>query len=515
MPYPISMDIRTKLVFAMVAVALGSMLTLGVVMYMSASTALRERHLLQLDGIAESMKDGLEEVASGWRDRVSLVASRTQLRESLRDHNETGNSDSSARIRRILADAVSAVGIIQSLAIYDVRGELVASAGWIRPPGPPEQVDPLGFPPGSGPVYEGVVAHADDSLRVGYAAPLLLDGEVQGALHALLKADALLDLTQNRARIGATGEMLIVLRDSEGADRVLHRVRPGGPRLWERVTLGGAGDPLRLALEGSEVLLSEGVTDDLGNPVWAAIRYIPETGWGIVIKLDAHEGQAPVRAFREQLVRLALSIGAVAILIGAILGLRFAKPIHDLAEVADRIREGTLSARAAVTSEDEVGLLARTFNQMAEELEQQLTLHREFQKYFDLSLDLLSIAGTDGYFKRVNSAFHRTLGWSTEEMLSRPFVDFVHPDDVASTMEEIEKLARGIPTISFANRYRCADGSFKQLVWTAQPESETWMIYAIARDVTEAKRLREAAQEEISSLRRRLDEAGVTPGEPS
>jgi PAS domain S-box-containing protein len=168
-----------------------------------------------------------------------------------------------------------------------------------------------------------------------------------------------------------------------------------------------------------------------------------------------------------------------------------------------------------VTSEDEVGLLARTFNQMAEELEQQLTLHREFRKYFDLSLDLLSIAGTDGFFKRVNPAFERTLGWSTEMLLSHSFLEFVHPDDLEATKSEIDKLARGIPTISFSNRYRCADGTFRHLVWTAQPESDTGMIYAIARDVTEVRRAREQAEEEIGSLRRRLDQAGVTPGEPS
>jgi PAS domain S-box-containing protein len=508
------MDIRTKFVFAMVAVALGSMLALSAVMYVSAGNALRERRLEQLDGIAESMKDGLEEVASGWRDRISLVASRTQLRESLRDHNETGNSDSSARIRRILADAVGSVEVLESLAIYDAEGELVASAGWGRPPGPPERMAST-LDPGSGTVYRGVSISPGDSLTVQYAAPLVLDGEAQGVLHARLKADALVDLTQNRSRLGTTGEMLIVLRDEGGMVRVLHRVRPGGPRLWDPVEFSGPSDPLRMALEGGEGLLSEGVTDDRGQPVWAAVRHLPETGWGLVIKLDADEGRAPVTAFREQLVTLALSIGAFAILVGTILGLRFAKPIHDLAEVADRIRGGTLSARAAITSEDDVGVLARTFNQMAEELEQQLTLHREFHKYFDLSLDLLCIAGTDGFFKRVNPAFEKTLGWNTDELLSRSFLEFVHPEDTASTREEIEKLARGIPTISFSNRYRCADGSFKHLVWTAQPESDTGMVYAIARDVTETKRARERAEEEIRSLHRRLDEAGLTPGEPS
>jgi len=508
------MDIRTKLVFAMVAVALGSMLALGAVMYVSAGNALRERRLEQLDGIAESMKDGLEEVHLGWRDRVSLVASRTQLRESLREHNESGDPAPSATIRRILADAVGAVDILESLAVYDLEGELVASAGWGRQTDLPERLASSPSPD-LRTVYEGVSISPDDSLRVGYAAPLALDGEIQGVLHARLSAHALLDLTQNRSRIGTTGEMLIVLRDAQGTVRVLHRVRPGGPQIWEPVQLGGPGDPLQMALEGKEDLLSDGITDDRGEAVWAAVRYIPEAGWGVVIKLDAEEARAPVLAFREQLIRLALSIGAFAILLGTILGLRFARPIHDLAEVADRIRGGTLSARATVGSEDEVGLLALTFNQMAEELEQQLTLHREFRNYFDLSLDLLCIAGTDGFFKRVNPAFHRTLGWSTAELLRRPFIDFVHPDDVAVTAEEIEKLARGVPTISFANRYHCADGSFKDLVWTAQPEPDTGMIYAIARDVTQARRDRERAEEEIHSLRTLLEEAGASPGEPS
>ena len=114
----------------------------------------------------------------------------------------------------------------------------------------------------------------------------------------------------------------------------------------------------------------------------------------------------------------------------------------------------------------------------------QVTLLREFQKYFELSLDMLCIAGTDGYFKRVNPAFERTLGWSTEELLSQPFMDFVHPDDVEATAREIEKLSQGIPTISFENRYRCSDGGYRCLLWNSYPQQETGLLYAIARDIT-------------------------------
>lgn len=112
----------------------------------------------------------------------------------------------------------------------------------------------------------------------------------------------------------------------------------------------------------------------------------------------------------------------------------------------------------------------------------------DLHKFFDVSPDMLCIAGLDGYFKRVNPAFERVLGWSTDELLHRPYLEFVHPDDVPATLAEVAKLASGYPTLSFENRYRSADGTFRQLHWTAYPESETGLLYAVARDVT-AERL--------------------------
>jgi PAS domain S-box-containing protein len=113
----------------------------------------------------------------------------------------------------------------------------------------------------------------------------------------------------------------------------------------------------------------------------------------------------------------------------------------------------------------------------------------ELFHFFNQSPDLLCIADFDGIFKHLNPAWSPLLGWTNRELKARPFLDFVHPDDRASTQAVMDHLDAGTNTISFENRYRCKDGSWKWLRWTASPLLDQQEIYAIARDVTPQKLL--------------------------
>jgi PAS domain S-box-containing protein len=482
-------DIRTKLVFALVAVSLGSLLALGAVAYTAAGRLLRDNSLRQLESLAETKKQDLERVFRSWQDRVNLIASRTQLRSSLSTYNLTGSSVERERIQRILEDARRAAGTVQSLTVYDIDGRAVASTAELETAGLSD-LAAARLPDGELPVYEGVASDEEHGLGVGFVAPLWWEGDRVGALLVQLSASELVDVTGSFIGLGETGETLVVLPGEDESVRVLRseRPEPGGPP--STVSLERIDDPAALVMMREDAVYSEGLVDRRGQPVWAATRYLPDVDWGLIVKFDAAEEWKPIQDFRGNLIRLGLSLSAFAIVVGIFLGFLFAKPIHDLAGVANRIRDGELDARARTDRQDEIGFLARTFNQMAEELERQVTLLHEFERFFDLSLDMLCIAGTDCYFKRVNPAWERTLGWPNEALLSRPFVDFVHPEDVELTLREVDKLSRGIPTVSFENRYRCADGTYKHLLWTSFPEAETGLLYAVARDITELKQTR-------------------------
>jgi PAS domain S-box-containing protein len=128
------------------------------------------------------------------------------------------------------------------------------------------------------------------------------------------------------------------------------------------------------------------------------------------------------------------------------------------------------------------------------------------ERFFEINLDLLCQLDFNGYFKRLNPAWERTLGWTRAELMARPFIEFVHPDDRDRTLRQNAAVRAGGQALGFENRYLCKDGSFRWLLWNAAPDSGGRVIYSVARDVTDRKRAEDEREQLVRELQAALAE---------
>jgi PAS domain S-box-containing protein len=158
--------------------------------------------------------------------------------------------------------------------------------------------------------------------------------------------------------------------------------------------------------------------------------------------------------------------------------------------------------------EELLALLATVGSQIGQFAERRRA-EQELATLFETSRDMLCVTGFDGYFRRLNPACEKTLGFSREELMARPFMEFVHPDDRESTASEAAKVNAGASAVLFENRYRCKDGSYRWLSWNATPLPEAGLAFATARDVTEQRR----AAEELRQAREAAEAANRAKGD--
>jgi PAS domain S-box-containing protein len=133
-------------------------------------------------------------------------------------------------------------------------------------------------------------------------------------------------------------------------------------------------------------------------------------------------------------------------------------------------------------------------------------VHELEERFFAISIDLLCFLDFNGYFKRLNPAWERTLGFTIEELMSRPFIEFVHPDDRERTLNQNRAVRGGGNALGFENRYLCKDGSYRWLLWNAAPDSDESVIYSVARDITDRKRAEEEREQLVAELQEALAE---------
>ena len=364
------MDIRTKLILALVSVSVASMTVLGVFAYQTSATLFKEVSVRQLEALAQSKKENLENIYESWKTQVILVGDRTQLITGMAKYLD-GNATILEDLKLILKDAVVAARDVQEIELIDVQGKLLLTVSdnvevtdSIRPKGD--------FPELNSSVEEVVCVGTDslsgDNFLVKFLYALGPRENHLGWIRVTIKTGDLPSVTDNFTGLGKTGEVLAVTRGGKGQAVVLNSVRHQTEDLVWKMDEADLSADVKAALDGHEAIFTDNVRDYRGESVWSVTRYVPDLDWGLVVKVDVAEEKERGQVLRDALVDLAMALSAFAVVGGTILGIYLARPIQHLAGVVHKLREGNLNVKAEVTGDDEVAFLATSLNELIDDM---------------------------------------------------------------------------------------------------------------------------------------------------
>jgi PAS domain S-box-containing protein len=148
-----------------------------------------------------------------------------------------------------------------------------------------------------------------------------------------------------------------------------------------------------------------------------------------------------------------------------------------------------------------LGLYFQNINERKWLEAERIAAAQERDRFFNLSIDMLAVANFDGYFLRLNPAWEQTLGFTSAELMAQPYLEWVHPDDRLATLAAVRELITSQVAMSFENRYRCKDGSYRWLSWSSMPYVQQNLVYAIAHDITD----RQQAQSDLENRNQELN----------
>ncbi|ASA55259.1 sensor histidine kinase [Vibrio gazogenes] len=332
-----------------------------------------------LNAVATNQQDRLYNLIHAWKDRVALIASRTQLRLSLNDYLLNQNQQSFEKMVGIIQDAISSVTKVKFIQLKTVSGETIIQTA----PNQANKVAATLALTDHSPtdiILKSITRDLNGRLYIHIEAPMRLQDKQIGMVVVTLAADELLNSTQSYTGMGESGETILFTKNQ--ADQFVYITPLRYPQY-----LTNPADTTSFALVNDDVLIQaiEHHTQDIiqsrdyrNTNVIAVARYLPELNWTIIVKVDHHEMMQPMKHYQYLLVMAAGVLGIIAIIIGLALGRAISSPIIKLAADGRRIRLGEhqLRAKTSPTQAKELNELAHSFNNLAENL---LTTNNELE----------------------------------------------------------------------------------------------------------------------------------------
>lgn len=353
-------------------------------------------------------------------DRLNLISSRTQLRISLRDYLKEGGQTKVDKITRILRDAISTISSDHSVSIYDPTGIFVASThGWKIDSG--SRLEENEYRKISAFILRSNGLDEKKQLLLKAYIPIIFDEDLLGFLVADFSGNELYEIASDYAGLGVTGETLIAEILDNGDSRYLTPLRFDAHAAYRRVVPSSDHrSPIIHAVYGRSEF-HDALMDYRGEEVFSSSVFIPETNWGVSVKIDRTEANKPFYDLLYLLVAIVVGTTLFSVLLSYWLARGITRPIDHLTRVARSLKKGERNLNI-------VHEMARDIEttQLSEALENIIS---ELLETFDSAANGMLIINSDGKIQRVNSALCDMFGFKPREVVGKP-IEVLMPSDI-------------------------------------------------------------------------------------
>ncbi|MCX4029266.1 diguanylate cyclase [Endozoicomonas sp. SM1973] len=355
-----NLGLRQKIATTILVVTVVLLLISGSLYYINSQQALTQAIKHHLATTLTIQAARLNQVIQQHQERLALLTSRTQLRLSLRDHLEVPNPAALAKVTKILIDAKKAIPDFRGIMVLSLQGDVLAAT---EPALLDSDFTDLHLPTPTPQMWVRVVVTPQNQKQLHIVSPLVLENKELGQLVVIAGLESIQAIVTGLIGLGLSEETIISYQTAEGQVESILPVRFANQLQPFQLKI----NPFKLITAGQAPELLE-LTDYQGHQVFAYVTTFSKTGWGMTLKIDQDEALAPLARQRHFMIIALLVSAFVTILFAVFLATSITRPINSLTHVAVMIANGDLSQRIHSFTNDELGVLARAFNQMADKL---------------------------------------------------------------------------------------------------------------------------------------------------
>ena len=392
------MSLQSKFFAYFLIIALTPILIISAYSFFETQNKLASATTEHLSSIANLQKERVSELLDRYIQEAKLIASKTQLRLSIAQYNKNSSISIAENINALLDDTKNSVSDIYTISVINLGGTVIASTDSnLRNSAFGSKENLLKGQKAY--TIIGLFKDKNNQLRFELVGPIVLDGKIIGVVDIISSADLLISVTEDYTGLGKTGEVVLAEKNQAGDALFLTPLRfNAGAAFTQVISSDKTDNPMTQALQGKEEVFTGMSTKDYrGTPIFAVTRFIPATGWGLVAKIDREEALAPASAFRDTFLLIILFSLFIIVGLSLFISNTLASPLIRLTIRAKALAAldftTTTTTTTTTSSNDEIGQLARVFNDMVGKLKSSYTTLEK--KVRDRTQDLEEVKAKD------------------------------------------------------------------------------------------------------------------------